>query len=219
MQSVGNGWYRLVLNFLTIATPTYNYSSIDITTNDVANAFALYGAQLEQATYPTSYIPTTSAAVTRNADLISKTGISSLIGQTEGVIFADFVWEGSTTGAADYPLLVYGSSYGNFVALSTFNNTNAMYVYVGGTNVVAINGTTFVNGQRYKIAMAYKLNDFVYYLNGTQMGTDTSAGVPSSMANLRTDTPYGGKSTSQKYNSVIFFPTRLTNAELALLTT
>jgi hypothetical protein len=231
IEDYGNGWYRCAISNVSpttslgyaqigLATDTYTNSNVlDSYVGDVTKGVLLYGAQFELGSYPTSYIPTTTAAVTRNADLISKTGISSLIGQTEGVIFADFVWEGSTTGAADYPLLVYGSSYGNFVALSTFNNTNAMYVYVGGANVVAINGTTFVNGQRYKIAMAYKLNDFVYYLNGTQMGTDTSAGVPSSMANLRTDTPYGGKSTSQKYNSVIFFPTRLTNAELASLTT
>jgi hypothetical protein len=218
--NVGNGWYRCSVydSSPTTTYRIYGRTGSSYLGNGVDGMF-FWGAQIEAGSYPTSYIPTTSAAVTRNADLISKTGISSLIGQTEGVIFADFVWEGSTTGAADYPLLVYGSSYGNFVALSTFNNTNAMYVYVGGANVVAINGTTFVNGQRYKIAMAYKLNDFVYYLNGTQMGTDTNAGVPSSMANLRTDTPYGGKSTSQKYNSVIFFPTRLTNAELATLTT
>jgi hypothetical protein len=217
--NVTTEWQRFNFSFTTLDATTHVIAIGGSSTLSTGENFYAWGAQLELGSYPTSYIPTTSAAVTRNADLISKTGISSLIGQTEGVIFADFVWEGSTTGAADYPLLVYGSSYGNFVALSTFNNTNAMYVYVGGANVVAINGTTFVNGQRYKIAMAYKLNDFVYYLNGTQMGTDTSAGVPSSMANLRTDTPYGGKSTSQKYNSVIFFPTRLTNAELASLTT
>jgi hypothetical protein len=45
--------------------------------------------QLEAGSYATSYIPTTSAIVTRNADVISKTGISSLIGQTEGTIFVD----------------------------------------------------------------------------------------------------------------------------------
>jgi hypothetical protein len=47
----------------------------------------LWGAQLEAGAYPTSYIPTTTATVTRNADAISKTGISDLIGQTEGVLF------------------------------------------------------------------------------------------------------------------------------------
>jgi hypothetical protein len=51
--------------------------------------FLAYGFQLELGSYATSYIPTTSASVTRNADVISKTGISSLIGQTEGTIFAD----------------------------------------------------------------------------------------------------------------------------------
>jgi hypothetical protein len=42
--------------------------------------------QLEAGSNATSYIPTVASAVTRNADVISKTGISSLIGQTEGVV-------------------------------------------------------------------------------------------------------------------------------------
>jgi hypothetical protein len=232
ITSVGNGWYRITAtatattvvvapNFMIIPSSGYTLGGDNIPefTGNGSNGGFIWGAQLEQSSYPTSYIPTTSSSATRVADACFKTGISSLIGQSEGVVFADFIWEGSTTGGADYPISIYGSSYSDFVGLNTYENTNSMYVYVGGSNVVAISGTTFVNGQRYKIAMAYKLNDFVYYLNGTQMGTDTSGGVPSSMANFQTVTPFAGKSTSQKFNEIILFKTRLTNAELASLTT
>jgi hypothetical protein len=46
-------------------------------------------AQLEAGSNATSYIPTVASTVTRNADVISKTGISSLIGQTEGTIYVE----------------------------------------------------------------------------------------------------------------------------------
>ena len=56
----------------------------------------LYGLQVEKnVSYPTSYIPTNGSAVTRVADSCSKTGISSLIGQTEGTIYAEFNWKRS----------------------------------------------------------------------------------------------------------------------------
>ena len=50
----------------------------------------VYGAMLEEGSYPTSYIPTYGgASVTRGQDDCNKTGISSLIGQTEGTFFAE----------------------------------------------------------------------------------------------------------------------------------
>jgi hypothetical protein len=157
------------------------------------------------------------ASVTRVADAASKTGISSLIGQTEGVLFYDFVWNGAESGG-DYPIMIYGASYGDFVALNTSGNTAVYYSYVGGSNVVSISVGTLVIGQRYKMAMAYKLNNYVLYVNGTQLGVTTSAAVPPDMANLRMDTPYGSKVTSSSVAQIIFFKTRLTNAQLAELT-
>jgi hypothetical protein len=66
------------------------------------------------------------------ADVASKTGISSLIGQTEGVLFYDFVWNGATTSTADYPIVLSGSDFNNFIGLNTTFNSNQLLAYSGG---------------------------------------------------------------------------------------
>ena len=227
VSSFNSDWWRLIVTatdsgsntslayqyFATIATSATGGIGIG-----AGSVRTLWGAQLEAGSYPTSYIPTTSASVTRVADAASKTGISDLIGQSEGTIFLDFVWYNSTASAADYPIMVYGSTYADFVGLNTNTNNNQMLVYSGGSSVASISGGSFVVGERYKIAMAYKANDFVYYINGAQKGTDTNGAVPVGLANIRTQTPYGSKSTGQKTEQMLFFKTRLTNDQLEYLT-
>jgi hypothetical protein len=93
----GNGWYKVFISVNAISTSSNRIAPQVIPagnsvrgvswTPDGTSGLYLWGAQFELGSYPTSYIPTTTAAVTRNADAISKTGISSLIGQTEGEMF------------------------------------------------------------------------------------------------------------------------------------
>jgi hypothetical protein len=68
--------------------------------------FYFWGKQLEIAAYATSYIPTLGAAVTRGADAASKTGISSLIGQTEGTLFIDVNLD-TVSAQTDDPVLIH----------------------------------------------------------------------------------------------------------------
>jgi hypothetical protein len=222
IEDYGDGWYRISHTFTATATTWYLnfwfWNSTSVTANGTDGVY-VYGAQLEEGAYPTSYIPTLGAAVTRLADSASKTGISSLIGQTEGVLFYDFVWNGATTSTADYPIVLSGSDFNNFIGLNTTFNSNQLLAYSGGSAVASISGADFVIGQRYKIALAYKANDFVYYVNGTLQGSDTSGAVPIGLANLEMATPFGAKSTVQNANSILFFQTRLSNADLATLTT
>jgi hypothetical protein len=186
------------------------------------NLFYFWGWQIEAGSYATSYIPTTSAAVTRNADAIYKTGISALIGQTEGVVFADFV-------------CVNNSSYCDVVSIGTDGTTGVIEIQIDGAASNTLRATyyyggfvanipalaTLTIGQRYKAAFAYKTNDFVFYLNGVQQGTDTSGTVVSGMSEVSLN-GYGSSTNNKEnalINSAILFPTRLTNAELAQLTT
>jgi len=226
IEDCGNGWYRCIYHNPTSTTGGIYLgiaSSDGGSGNHVGNgqpAFYIYGAQCEDnVTYATSYIPTYGATATRGADTASKTGISSVIGQTEGTLFYDFVWSGAISATADYPIVLSGSDFNNFVGLNTTFNSNQLLAYSGGSIVAAIAGGDFVVGQRYKIALAYKANDFVYYLNGTLQGSDTSGAVPIGLANLEMVTPFGAKSTAQNATSILIFPTRLTNDQLSQITT
>ena len=86
--NVGNGWFRQILTRTFTSGGTGGVQVLPFGSNET---LYFWGAQLEQGSYPTSYIPTVASSVTRNADVISKTGISSLIGQTEGVLYAEII--------------------------------------------------------------------------------------------------------------------------------
>jgi hypothetical protein len=216
--NVGNGWYRCSVydSSPTTTYRIYGRTGSSYLGNGVDGIF-FWRAQIEAGSYPTSYIPTTTAAVTRNADAISKTGISSLIGQTEGVLFTDFVCDGFQNYGT--PLSINDGTTSNYIWLTTFANGNIRAEVYNGAVQASITFTGGVVGQRYKVAFGYKQNDFVMYVNGTQIGTDVSGNVPSSLSRIDYNLVNNWSLALLKVNSSILFPTRLTNAELTQLTT
>jgi len=216
IQNYGNGWYRLNIKFLTIATPTFNYIEFSLATNDVANAFALYGGQLEVGSYATSYIPTVASTVTRNADVISKTGISSLIGQTEGTIF----WEGYLSSSVNSGQLVGVGKSGYDVIRIQKEDNNSLSIQVYNNGFIFIKAFTFTNGYN-KIAFAYKSGNSFCYLNGVKATFDTSAFTPTGVLDQFTINNLWGSSdnTKQYINSTQLYKTALTDTECINLTT
>ena len=189
-----------------------------------AGTFYIYGAQAESSSYATSLILTNGASATRVADVCFKTGISSLIGQTEGTIFA----EGSaiSTGSG---IAIANSGYLFAISDNTLNNQISIRLYPfdgnyylqvrSGGAVVA--GTTYSPtsvGQNVKIAIAYKANDFAFYVNGTQIATVSSGAVPALSA-VNFGQFVGPLDAIVNQKQAALFKTRLTNAELASLTT
>ncbi len=213
-QTSTSDWVRVVVSFTTGATGTnYGIYLLDQTS---AGTMYFYGAQVEASSYPTSYIPTTSATATRVADACSKTGISSLIGQTEGVLFVDFEFKGYDELAKWIAFLGTGGTY---IGLYTDNVFKIVAEVANATSQFISQSFTFSVGTRYKLALAYKANDFAFYVNGTQIATDSSGTVPTtSQFDFNYNTTANNLS-SRIYNQVALFPTRLTNAELASLTT
>jgi hypothetical protein len=150
------------------------------------------------------------------ADACFKTGISSLIGQTEGVLFADFVFTAYDSQAKWIAFLGGGSYY-----IGLYTDGSSHFVAEVYDNAFSfLNQTfTFSVGTRYKLALAYKTNDFAFYVNGTQVATDNSGTVPATSQFSFEYNSTANNNTSRIYNQAILFPTRLTNAELASLTT
>ena len=111
----------------------------------------------------------------------------------------------------------------NFATYLQFGLTSIILnVYSAGISQVAISGGSFTNGQTIKIAFAYKANDFILYVNGVQIGTDTSGDISTSLAFIDFGTYNLAASTFQyngKISETLLFTTRLTNTQLAQLTT
>jgi hypothetical protein len=174
--------------------------------------------QLEASSYATSYIPTTSAIVTRNADVISKTGISSLIGQTEGTVLWDIYIETPTAADNENILNMDNGSFGNTIYIQkTASASISAEMYYGGSVQASFSKSSIVKG-RYKCAFAYSNNNTVFFVNGVQVGsTDTSCSVP---ATSRLQLGQGALGFSNgNINLTTLWKTRLTNAELSAITT
>jgi len=217
ITSVGNGWYRITATFQVGYSLSYPFIGVADNTNrsvtaDGTNGVYIWGFQVEAGSYPTSYIPTTSAAVTRNADVISKTGISALIGQTEGVVFFDAI-NLFPSGTRTLALLYTSGSAFYQIYL---NSSNQVRVDVNGSFIFA--GGTITSNTQFKIAFAYKSGDNALYINGTQIATSASTTIPSSLNDYYLGNSIGSEQ-SGSYGQAVLFPTRLTNAELATLTT
>jgi hypothetical protein len=217
MQSFGNGWYRLVLNFLTIATPTYNYIEVSIPTISTTNTFAIWGAQLEAGSYPTSYIPTTSASVTRNADVISKTGISSLIGQTEGTfVFKVNVVQPIGLGV-QILLIASNDSQSQLFIVAFVNNAGAVAFdfYIGSSYSFTLESASPISKGINSIGVVYKAGAYKLYINGTQVASSTNS---SPITNTISKLSIGSGAAPMYYNFLNVWQTALTDDQLELLT-
>jgi hypothetical protein len=176
--------------------------------------------QMEQGSVATSPIRTTSAAVTRNADVISKTGVSGFIGQSVGTLYAEV--DVRNFQADDRILAISNGTSDNRIALLKGANSTLRGLVTTASGSVADIATA--SGQTagvYKIALAYAADDFVLYVNGSQIGTDTSGAVPAC-----TDVYLGKIETSGTTNQLndriraaAIYTTRLSNTDLAALTT
>jgi len=223
----GNGWYRCSVSQILTTTSTMT-SRINILDENGLLTFAgnntkglyLWGAQLEAGSNATSYIKTEATTVTRNADVISKTGISSLIGQTEGTIYADV--NINNLSIPNRQIFNITSGTPNFVSLS-FLNTNVLRAVIranGGTQYNV--STTAKPIGRYKLAATYKAGELKLYVNGVLIGTNTSASVSFSTALERLNldnSVIGSDNFSDKINLVANWKTALTDQECINLTT
>ena len=208
-------WQRI--SFTAAAPNGYGFG-ISTFGGATARTIWLWGAQVEAGAYATSYIPTLGAAVTRGADAAVKTGISSLIGQTEGTMFADFTLPTmANTGANLVSMSLFNAGLTNATVYDIYDGGDLFAAHVNGTAQASIQKTGLTAG-RHKVAFGYKANNFVLYVDGALVGTDTSGTVG---AQDSFGLQYGtSQFIGQQYVSqALLFTTRLTNAQLAELTT
>jgi molybdopterin-binding protein len=181
----------------------------------------IWGAQLETGSVATTYIPTTTAAVSRAADVISASGalVSGLIGQTEGTIYAEvdlrnWIASGRILTCSN------GTSNERIMIQVGANRTLQAIVTTASADVVDISTASGqVNGV-YKCALTYASGDFAFYVNGTQIGTDSSGGVPACTSVFlgKIGTSASTNFLNDRIRAAALYTTRLSNDQLAELT-
>ena len=217
LVTLTNDWVRHTLTFTATANDFIpQFLLLNGTTSSSAD-FLAYGFQVEQGSYATSYIPTSGSAVTRVADTSSQTLPSSVIGQTEGTIYCEFKYLG--IGSSVIPIVLNNGTNSNRIQIEI--NTaggGVLYVVDGGTFQASVSLGSFVGNTNYKIGIAYKVNDFVAYKNGVQIGSDNSGNVPS-LTQIQLGQELSASYSGLKNQETNLYNTRLSNSELAALTT
>ena len=184
-------------------------------TGDGTSGIYIWGAQLEQGAFPTSYIPTTTAQVTRAADIASVNELSPWFNASEGTFFIESINRqrplGGTfglsigTSGADY----IGSPYHTKTGVSA-----SLYASVGG-----ISKNVAVAQSPDKIAFSYGSDGVIALVaGGVSYGSMTHAALPTFSNLLIGRGHFGGGPAPAHYKSISFYPRRLSNDDLQRLT-
>jgi hypothetical protein len=224
VQVLTNGWYRFSVTVtypaVTSAGVRFAVVNSDSANGDGVKGVFLWGAQLEAGAFATSYIPTTTAAATRSADVASITGanFSSWYRQDEGTMFAEAKRDFAV------PSGLFPRVYQIQGATGT-NRVEQSYYTGGQVNFIATNGVTqaewypayFIqNGV--KSAQALAANNVAGVSNGVVTGTDTSVTLPTVQ-----QIQIGAEGASINHlnghiRRLTFFPQRLPNSTLQAIT-
>jgi len=223
----GNGWYRCIatinapsaINFARIGLITSSTSArVESYTGDGTSGIYIYGAQLEaNASYPTSYIPTTSTAVTRTQDSASKTPISSFLNTANPFTFyLNFERPDAIQSSTGYQMIgLDNGGYGQRIKLLNRGNQKqfTIEVYDG---VTLSQTSAITNTPNIKVAIVYDgSTSYKVFHNGVLFQTLTnSATTLTRLISGENGTNY----TKENYQSIMIFPTALSDDDLTLLT-
>lgn len=228
--SVGNGWCRCSLTTTLGGVAASCLSNVFIGAiggyaGDITKGVYLWGSQLEAGATPTPYIPTTSAAATRAADVVSmtSTNFSSWYNQTEGTFLA--------TAMVPY-LDAAGTNRRTFdVTDGTANNRmGSVHANQGGVTRLLCLGVTggvaqfdlnsgdasgnTTDGTFNSSVFTYKLNDFAASHRGNTVLTDVSGIVPT-VNQINIGSLIGSLTFHNGFISrITYWPARLSNTDL-----
>ena len=214
-------WTRIDYTFTTpVGCLSVRFYPVRITATVKATVY-LWGAQLEAGAFPTSYIPTTSASVTRAADNASMTGtnFSSWYNQSEGTMVCSSDSPQTTTTAAMNWYLTNNTVDNVMINRKNLSNTISNAVVVGNVAQGDIaSGTTISANTVVRSAFSYKLNDLAISVNGASIGSDNLANIPTVEKLFLGSNASAGQVLNGHIQSIKYYPRRLANGDLQRLT-
>jgi hypothetical protein len=214
IRSVGNGWYRCWIVDVSDNPVAYNLLDINLASGDgnkiyvgvVGEGIYIWGAKIEVGPFPSSYIPTTTAAVTRNADVLT-IQTSGNIDNVDGTLALQWtpIFDNNMTTGAAYYLFDAGG-------LEAYYNATDQKIYLtDGTNTVSSAALTFSANVVQKLAFRWGPSGLLVYRDGSEAATGATYTEPALNANLYigTDT----SSANSAYSNIK--PVRTWNREFS----
>ena len=229
ITALADGWYDVSLSCTKNSDITINsYLHIAKTSTDgVATTYAgdgtsgvyIFASQLEQNSSATSYIKTSGTTISRTADSASKSGISSLINSSQGVLYVEMSAL-SDDGTARSISLSNGST-SNKVSLIYTSTSNQLQAFIRSSGSIAFNVSEILSDttNNNKIALKYKENDFALWVNGIEVATGTSGNAPTGLNVLDFDDADGLSNFYGNVKDLRVYKTILSDSELQILTT
>lgn len=216
ISEVGNGWKRITRTITSTGTSgTFRIQLVGGGSTPNTMDLLLWGAQLETGAFATSYIPTTTTALTRNADVATMTGtnFSDWFNASEGTFSCAF----DLVGAGSFQEFVSANTDGNnFISINA-SNTNVLRQTVlngGAAQVSSLTSGTMSVGGVYSASAAYKLDSFAVARDGGTVVFDAGGTLPT-CSNLSLGARTGTTNVmSGHLKKVNFWPMRLSNAEV-----
>lgn len=219
-----NGWYHLEFTFTTLTGTTvgmYVYPASSLVagglsySGDGSSGVYVWGAQLEAGAFASSYIPTTTATVTRAADVLTFP-TSPWLNNAAGTLLFDFIpYDTSVRGI--FSIQVAASATSNRI---DHRANGGSVITVGGVGQLAPSPPTgYVAGTSTKIMYAYSIGSSVIAKDGTNGTSVATAALPVPDLMKVGNLDGGGVPMSWHIRKIGYWPLRVTDAELERLTT
>ena len=223
IQNVGNGWYRCIVTQNLVSGSSGGAVQILLTqgtttfyTGNGTDGVFMWDAQLEASSYPTSYIPTTSASATRVADFSNTSVSSSLLPQASGTMFVQFDWQKAQVDSQIFSIHNNGT---NLVWIAKNSTTQIQGTFFMSAFIGTIDYTLLSTAGLLKVAYAWTNGSQKFYINGVEVGSANATISSSPMLNwIQLNGFWGINKDGCEIQEAVLFPTKLTDAELAQLT-
>jgi hypothetical protein len=220
IEAFSNGWYRCVIVTTQAAASGVfrfypgpaNVNGSNIYQGNGTSGIYIWGAQLEVGAFATSYIPTTTTALTRNADVAAMTGtnFSDWFNAGAGGVVARVL---PSTVSGTRPALQFDDNTANEIIALRGSTTNPELVIVdGGAPQAQIDAGTIAANTAYNLGAAWNTDNCAAAVNGGAAATDTTATIPTvTQARLGSD---GTNYLNGHLQTVRYWPQRIINAEV-----
>jgi hypothetical protein len=239
IENYGNGWYRCSLSITATATVTSANLAIAFlnNTNGTTRQLSYAGStnnkvlaamcQFETGSFATSYIPTVASSVIRSADVCSISGanFTSFYNPLEGSFATSQIFNAPVTyGTGQLLVDINDTTTTNRLryfrnattGLSGFANTSGNSLNVSLTSTGAVQPLI-----TQKYSAGFKLDDYVFYVNNAQIGTDNLGALLVSPTTMTIGDASAGSArqyTNGTISAIRYYKKRLSNAKLASLT-